>query len=980
MKRESLTEGEPVQADLISRLYAEQCASESIHLLGGIQPHGYVTVIDLNSGRICQVSEGITRHYPGVRNAEQILGQPAEDWFSPEKGTLSDVLGSLNSQALLEVGLRRRRRDGAGTDVAWETGMAMECTAYRHGDYAVLEWQPSNLSPESVFAQYQALTEFSQVISDRSDFTDLGQYLKDAALRLQIFSGYDRVMVYRFLPDWSGEIMAEATAAGTAQQFLGQRFPASDIPPQARELYLRNRLRVLADVSAQPDPLVPERLPTGEVLDQSLGFLRSMSQAHMSYLKNMSVQATMTISIIIKGRLWGLLACHHSKPLVPPRHVVQGMRSAGRLLSRTISSRVEELANEELNERSDTLEEALRSLYTDLAADLVGTAALRRHAPTLCEVMRAEALGVLTGGGLRTSFELPNTSKQKLRSWLTTQLRQPLQGDQVSWTCLPDSIQGLEVFPPDTAGVLITRLSAQNDDCMFWLRKELITEVHWAGKPGKFALEESSEGIKLEPRRSFETWKEQQRGQCEIWTSSDKALARLAARRIADMTNELTQQRLKSSLEWSAAHDGLTSLLNRSAMQNDLQKRLRRGAFALYMIDFDNFHKINDTLGHEVGDLLLKELASRLSSELGNEIGIGRVGGDEFLVAEPLASNQDVSLQIERTTKQLKELATRPFQHGSSLLEMDASIGVVLASGPEENARELLKKADIALLEATKRGGGQSAIYSESMEQSLRVRVTTEHELSKAIELDQLVLYYQPQIDLSTRRVVGCEALIRWQHPERGLLMPALFLPIAEANGLIGPIGAWVIDQSARQLAEWNQTLDRELFVAFNASFSQVRDKAIVGCVDQAITTYSANPLNLQIELTESAVMGDEEMCSEVTAALSEIGVSIALDDFGTGYSSLSHIQRLKLDCIKIDRSFVVQLERDQQARAVINSLLALARTLDLTVVAEGVDSITQLQWLTDAGCDIGQGFFWSPAVSAQDFPVVMGKINSEGG
>jgi EAL domain-containing protein (putative c-di-GMP-specific phosphodiesterase class I) len=259
---------------------------------------------------------------------------------------------------------------------------------------------------------------------------------------------------------------------------------------------------------------------------------------------------------------------------------------------------------------------------------------------------------------------------------------------------------------------------------------------------------------------------------------------------------------------------------------------------------------------------------------------------------------------------------------------------------------------------------------------SFRTRVQTEHDLSQAIKLQQFALFYQPQIDLKSGKVVGCEALLRWLHPERGLVMPNVFIPIAEETGLIRPIGAWVINESIRQLAEWNRSLSPDFFIAFNASFSQVRDASIVDDIKRALADHGANPLNLQIELTESAVMDDEEICSQVTSALSKLGVQIALDDFGTGYSSLSHIQRLKMDCIKIDRSFVIQLERDEQAKAVISSLLSLARTLNLQIVAEGVDNSKQLAWLKEARCDIGQGFLWSKAVSAAEFPHVARKLD----
>jgi diguanylate cyclase (GGDEF)-like protein len=967
---------DPEREDTITQLYAEQCATEAIHLLGGVQPHGYLTVIDLRNDRICQVSAGITRHYPGLASADSLLGQPADNWIRPKDGPLRAVLDALKDDELSDLHLQRRLQGKEHDEGLWEPSAQIECSGYRTGHFAVLEWQPSLQDLDTVAERYRALTDFTQIISERFDFESIEDALHDAAQRLQAFSGYERVMVYRFLPDWSGDIVAEATARGTSQRFLGQRFPDSDIPPQARELYLRNRLRVLADVNAPADALIPEHLPEGETLDQSIGLLRSMSEAHLSYLKNMKVRATMTISIIIDGRLWGLLACHHSEALVPPNHVVQGMRSAARLLSRTISSRIEGLRKSTLDARASALEQHIRDFFTELASDAPFDMALQRHAPALSETLDAKGVGILTGGGLATSFELSATARLALKTWLRETIQSKHFSKLASWSRLPHDLRELDCLPGSTAGILVARLSEQNEDCIFWLRSELITEVHWAGKPGKFVIFDGADGVRLEPRRSFELWREEQRGSCEQWTATDEMLAESAAKRISELVHELTARRLRLSLNWSANHDGLTSLLNRNACLQEIQKRLDQGPLAIAIFDVDNFHHVNDTLGHEAGDLVLQEMATRLAASAIDGDIIGRVGGDEFAVARPIEDSNQSEEAIADLQRRLFALTDAPFSFDATELRCTLSIGIAIASEKGEIARNLLKQADIALLEASKSGIGESAVFAEHMGVNFRTRVQTEHDLSQAIKLQQFALFYQPQIDLKSGKVVGCEALLRWLHPERGLVMPNVFIPIAEETGLIRPIGAWVINESIRQLAEWNRSLSPDFFIAFNASFSQVRDASIVDDIKRALADHGANPLNLQIELTESAVMDDEEICSQVTSALSKLGVQIALDDFGTGYSSLSHIQRLKMDCIKIDRSFVIQLERDEQAKAVISSLLSLARTLNLQIVAEGVDNPKQLAWLKEARCDIGQGFLWSKAVSAAEFPHVARKLD----
>lgn len=961
---------------LISQLYADQCASEPIHLLGEVQPHGYLTVIDLNTDCFCQISAGVTRHYPGVKDARDLLEQPAREWIRPEQGTLSEVIETLRSDLRKELHLQRRK--AGPSEIEWETGSETECTGYRFANYAVLEWQPAQFDMVKIVQQYKAMNEFTDLISDSSDFVQVKAYLRDASSRLQTLSGYERVMVYRFLPDWSGEILAEATASGVDQRFLGQRFPATDIPPQARALYLSNRLRILGDVDAEADSLIPQHLPCGKTLDQSTGLLRSMSEAHLCYLKNMGVQATLTLSIVIDEELWGMIACHHSKPLVPPNQVIQGMRSSAKLLSTVISTRVAELKQLEFDARLESLEDNLQRFYDDLSSNQQLKHSIKNHETALCNSMAAANIGLLTGRVLHTSFDLEPESKRRLGRKLWDIANTIGADDLFSLETLPDSLQGKNDLPCESAGLLLARLSEKNNDCIFWLRNEIITEVHWAGKPDKFTIADDDTGLKLEPRRSFEIWKEERRGRCELWTPVDQLLAKAAAKRVNNMLHELTSERLRQHLDWSATHDTLTSLLNRNALLGVLHNRLKQGPTAIAIIDLDNFQRINDIGGNDVGDMVLKQIAARLTAHTRDKEEVGRIGSDEFILIYPLQAALDCADKIEAMAESLLDLIRQPFTHGTNTLNLNASIGLAVSPDHGTKAQQLFNRADIALFEAKKMGGGQCTLYIEGMEETFRQKVEIEQDLIEAIKSDQFVLYYQPQIDLATGQVIGCEALIRWQHPTRGLVMPDFFLPVAEEKGLMRAIGKWVINESARQAAAWNQSIGPDFSIAFNASFTQLREPEIITVIKQAIESHGVDPANLSIELTESSILDDEETCVAVTSELSELGMQIALDDFGTGYSSLSHIHRLKMDCIKIDRSFIMQVERDQHARAVVESLLTMARSLHLEIVAEGVDNEIQAAWLRDAGCEFGQGFFWSPAVSAEEFPSVVDQINRE--
>ncbi len=962
----------------ISQLYAEQCAAEPIHLLGTVQPHGYLTVVRLSDEAICQVSASVTKHYPVVGRAEELLGQAAADWIKPLDEPLPELLARLREDARTDISVCRRISASAAGAIEWDDGRDVECTAYRSGDYAVLEWVPFHYETDEILRQLRTLSNFSQLLIEPAEDVSIDGYLTDSAEKLQQLSGYQRVMIYRFLPDWSGEVLAEATATGTSQRFIGMRFPASDIPPQARELYVRNRLRVLADVEAPADSLIPEHLPDDQPLDQSIGLLRAMSKAHLSYLKNMDVRATLTISIIVNGELWGMVACHHNAPLVPPRPVLQSMRSSAEMLSRVVSAWVKDMSYRDFTERSSSLRQGLDEFSERLVSDQSMDQALKSGKAELCDTLMAAHVGILAGGAVAVSFPADPEQLRVLKRKLRELACQAQDLSVRTWNRLPEGFGDSCGFPAATAGMMVAHLPKTSDGLMFWLRNELTEEVRWAGKPEKFVISDDKDGVKLEPRRSFAVWKETVQSQCEHWTNDDQRLADIASRRMGESIAALSAQQLQRSLDWASSHDALTSLPNRQSLFAQLTDRLDQSAVGVLLIDIDNFKEVNDRMGHDVGDDLLVEVGRRLSHVTRQQDLVGRLGGDEFLVLCRLSPDRAAAEEVEPVLKRVYEALREPTQSGDTTFQLDVSIGVAFSPEHGNHTKVLVKRADIALYEAKRLGRGRPVFYAEAMENHLHVQVDTENELAAAVDAGQLRLYYQPQIDLATRRVVGCESLIRWQHPDQGLLMPAFFLPVAERGQLIHRVGRWVLDEAVRQLAIWNRELSPDFGIAFNVSFAQVRDGDLLSEVAEALDRSKVNPANLKIELTESSVLGDEEKSRHVINELKAMGMKVALDDFGTGYSSLSHIHRLDFDYIKIDRTFVMQLERDKQAQAVVRSLLTLAQNLGVETIAEGVETELHAKWLAQAGCECAQGYLWSPAVPAEKFPEVVRRINQE--
>lgn len=397
-----------------------------------------------------------------------------------------------------------------------------------------------------------------------------------------------------------------------------------------------------------------------------------------------------------------------------------------------------------------------------------------------------------------------------------------------------------------------------------------------------------------------------------------------------------------------AYHDPLTGLPNRRSFREEMQRlAAREQGVSVLMLDFDRFKWVNDTLGHTVGDALLSQAADRLRRACRPDDRIFRLGGDEFAVLARGGSEA----QVRALAEALRACFEDAFPIEGHAVSVGCSIGYACAADGER--RNLLEKADLALYRAKGLGRGRIESYEAGMMERAIERRQIEMDLSRAIAEREFQLHYQPLHALPSRRLLGFEALIRWRHPVRGLVSPADFIPISEANGMIVDIGAWVLEEACRQLAHWPD----HLHVAINASAVQLRSQDFVGLVSDALTRHGIAPRRLEIELTETAMVEDGRQMSEVLKGLRRLGVRIAMDDFGTGYSSLAHLRDFELDRIKIDRSFVDTELDDVGSRAVIRAVTSLARDLSIVTIGEGVETPEQLQRLIDLGCDVAQGY-----------------------
>ncbi|KPX43639.1 Sensory box-containing diguanylate cyclase [Pseudomonas syringae pv. helianthi] len=414
--------------------------------------------------------------------------------------------------------------------------------------------------------------------------------------------------------------------------------------------------------------------------------------------------------------------------------------------------------------------------------------------------------------------------------------------------------------------------------------------------------------------------------------------------------------------------DGLTDLPNRLLLTDRISQALtsarasKRGC-ALLLIDLDHFKNINDSLGHNVGDDVLKAVAERLKSVSGNEMTLARPGGDEFAL---LIKNCSQMVQAAALAQQVIDALKAPFAVAAHPLFVTASIGISLFPGDALTAEQLLRNADSALFKAKSDGRECYALYTEELTAHAQQRVQLASELRQAVELEQLRVVYQPVHDLITRRIRGVEALVRWQHPERGMVSPGEFIPIAEQSGLIADIDAWVLKTACLQMKAWLADDVPVEFVAVNVSSRLFNHGDLDRRVAQALHDTGLEPAFLELEVTESAVMEDPEQAIEQLHRLRELGLSLAIDDFGTGYSSLLRLKRMPVQKLKIDQGFVAGLPGDDDDIAIVRAVIALAGSLGMRVLAEGIEHANQAAFLLSNGCQLGQGYWFARPMAAQ--------------
>lgn len=436
--------------------------------------------------------------------------------------------------------------------------------------------------------------------------------------------------------------------------------------------------------------------------------------------------------------------------------------------------------------------------------------------------------------------------------------------------------------------------------------------------------------------------------------------------------SDITQRKwLESELAHRAFHDELTSLPNRTLLLHRLTRALERtcegeeGCCAILSIDLDDFKTVNDSLGHAAGDVLLRAFGARLVKLLGPEVTVSRPGEDEFVVLLEYIRDPSEAL---RMAEEMRASLAAPFAIQGREVVARLSVGIAVGRLPL-TAQDLMRDADTAVYRAKASGKGQIVFFDESMHRTAAERFQTEVDLKRAIETEELEVFYQPLVHLASGTIQGFEALVRWHHPQRGLVSPVAFIQVAEESGLILPLGRQVMERACRQAKEWNDAFPDGpgLLMSVNVSVRQLRDKGLVDEVGAILRSTGLDPSLLKVEITESGIMGDVEESLRILDGFRNIGVRLSIDDFGTGYSSLSYLHRFPFDYLKVDRSFVVSMAEGSDNLEIVKLVVSLAHTLGKEVIAEGIETSHELAILRGLNCEFGQGYFFARPMPAKE-------------
>ena len=819
----------------------------------------------------------------------------------------------------------------------------------------------------------------------------VSERIQETLQEIRDFLEVDRVALYQFREDGSGEVIAEALSQNRLLSSLLQlRFPASDIPEAARKRFLEEQVRILVDVGLGRKR---HHFPNGQVNNSYV----NASPCHLNYLKHLNIQASITYPIILREQLWGLLLIHHSRNQYwQSSHLAMLELLAERL---TLLITTEELSEcqKALLHRETTIK-TIRNLIKSETAEvplreILETAVNRLHGcggRIYLQQMSGESEVYETGEqpiyGIFKHQQAwqPSTVAEETQQWQ----RYLLHADQVSFPDLDSYVSVYDLGKATSVNyvALVIPFSSRlhREAYLTLFRQKPQQTIWWAGPPPQNGQEMQ------QLRSSFHPWQEViQLSALESWTTEEMRLGCTIAQLLEETFH---QQELSTAAASPDNYHSLTQLPNRNVFSEKVnlvcqESNHSNELFAVVFLDLDRFQQVNNTLGHVAGDELLKLVAQRLQNSLADqEYFLAHWNGDKFVILLRHLTNLD-SAAIEEKFSAIGQRLQVPFSLFGHEVYVKASWGIAISPYDGTDAETLLLNAETAMYSAKEQGRNRYQVYSPSLRSPLNP-LTLEAEIRNSLQNDDFCLYYQPQMNLQTGEITAVEGLIRWQHPKRGLLSPKHFISFAEESDLICEIGEWVLRAACQQLAQWREQGIHQIRAAVNVSGRQFQQTKFVDKIQQILEETNIPGSALEIEITETTAAQNIDRTHWILSQLQQMGVSVALDDFGIGYSSLNAIKNFPLNTLKIDRTFIEEIQSSAIDSAIVNSVVSLAQGLNLRVVAEGVETFQQLETLrsltvsrnTDTFRQEVQGYFISEPLSASNATEFLINSNSETG
>ena len=895
------------------------CKDAALQYLGSIQANGVLVAVHSRS-HVVEYCSANSAELLGIGPTE-LLGRTGVQWLGNCWPAMPDM---VNEDGILDS---HRFVDSENLVV----------TGHRSGSHLIFEFEPAE-NPTSDWWTHANRTRFLQQLNGCYTVEQCNEFL---ALQVFELSGFDRVMMYRFLPDWHGEVVHERLRPGV-EGFLGLRFPAADIPPNARKLFTLNWQRAIADVDTADWPVLKWN-DAAEPLDLTYSTLRSPHPVHILYLRNMGVQASMTLSIVVNGKLWGMVACHHLSARALPIEQRLAFEEMARLVSahlKNLLAVIGQKAHAQMRQDLSRLQGAMST-----SCDFPRTA-LSHNLGMVRQMFGAGGAWLrFEGEDFFTGLVPDKLALAPLRDFLERFSREEIS----FYDSLPEALQPYRALSANASGLLFIPLGSA--DFIALMRPEVISTVNWAGKPE--ALEESPgpAARALTPRNSFAVWSQSVKNTSEPWSSGDVEFG-------TQLRTDLQTFLGTSRLEQIALHDALTGLANRLLFERRLQQEVRHSmarnsTFAVHMIDLDKFKQVNDTFGHAAGDQLLKQVAERLTGIVRRGDTVARLGGDEFAIIQAALDDRASALSA---ANRIVAAVSEPYRINGQGVEVGTSVGVAICPADAAEESDLLECADLALYRVKRSGRNASSMFDPGMRNS-QSRGSDKELLAQALCDKEFVLHYQPIVDARAGELRGFEAFLRWNKPGQDRIPAGDFIRLVEQKGLAPGFAEWVMEEVFRQYGQWLREGLSMVPVTINVGTAEFATLDLLGRIESLAARYGTGWQWLRLDIKEQSLLADVGYAIRKLGKLREAGVSANLDNFGRGFVPLGYLTQLPFRGIKLDAMLFDHKSGRQSFDAMFSIVRSVAQVFSAQLTVTRVETPAMRDRLRNAGIDCMQGY-----------------------